>query len=308
MIQMPESGMHPSVRKHNCDIVTVCDWVEASVLFQEEPVSQTDIIDIFLENNVYSDQDFAKAFVEDVWSELRRRSRVLGRGRGIDVSRSQADSAWSWQDVVPYAFCLFISLRPYFAKWSSRLGGYTKQGNLFEKLTSECMAELGWQVHEAYWSPDSGQNIEEIVLRVGEVTESKARIDGLDDWFSEHTKDGGLDLVCVDPFHDGWGGFPVLLVQCASGQDWPKKCHTPELSIWNKAVEFRTSPLRCLAIPYALSEKAFRRASGRVDGLLLDRFRIASPEYHEEGNWLSQDLMDDISSWMERHISNLPSA
>ena len=54
MLALPEQGIARSVTEHNSDINVLCDWVEASVVFDDTlELSKSDLIDILIENEVY---------------------------------------------------------------------------------------------------------------------------------------------------------------------------------------------------------------------------------------------------------------
>ncbi len=53
MLTIPEYGFSRSVEKHNCDLSITCDWIEASLLFDETEISQAKITDILHEQGFY---------------------------------------------------------------------------------------------------------------------------------------------------------------------------------------------------------------------------------------------------------------
>ncbi len=125
---------------------------------------------------------------------------------------------------------------------------------------------------------------------------------------SEFANEEGLDLVCWDPYSDGWGGRPIYLFQCASGEDWKKKTHTPDINMWSRVIGFSNFPSKAFAIPFALLEKEFRKKSGTVNGILLDRFRLHACCEPDEEEWASDDLRSGLLSWLQPRVKQLPLA
>jgi hypothetical protein len=80
---------------------------------------------------------------------------------------------------------------------------------------------------------------------------------------------------------------------------------TPDLSVWKKVVDFVVEPRRGFATPYAFSEEDFVRYATRVEGVLLERYRILAAGF-DEPNWLSNDLRLRLIAWSEARINLLP--
>ena len=130
MFTLPNRGIATSVSSHNCDLEVVCDWIEASVLFDEEKIFKQDIIDILLEENIYperdepdetTEQDFANAFLDLVWNRLIERKSAIEPNYPFHVSHNalELSSDTSWIDYPAYSFCLCLSLAPLFKDWNS---------------------------------------------------------------------------------------------------------------------------------------------------------------------------------------------
>ena len=93
---------------------------------------------------------------------------------------------------------------------------YTEQGELFEHLTAECLAKLGWHVHATGWSRAQVKSMKDKVAEIAEHVGEPMLEAAIAKWTKASAKDAGLDVVCVQPFIDGWGGRPLCLVQCNS--------------------------------------------------------------------------------------------
>jgi hypothetical protein len=184
---------------------------------------------------------------------------------------------------------------------------YTTQGELFERLTAECLRLLGWHVHATGWSRTRvrsiGVKVQEIAAHLGESVVPN----GVTKWTRASAKDAGLDVVCCQPFPDGWGGRPICLVQCASGDDWDRKMHTPSLVKWAKLVDFTTYPSRGLSMPFAPMEEDFRFAACNDElTLLLDRHRLLAPCHRGERQWVSAKLATALNKWTRSRVKVFP--
>lgn len=213
-----------------------------------------------------------------------------------------------WPDVAPYAFCLTLSLSKAYPAWWQGFGAnFGPQGQLFEDLTAESVASMfaGWETHQTGWSATAPNLIAGIVRQVadliGEATGDIGR------WSARRAKEAGLDLLCYRPFSDGRVGIPVMLFQCASGQDWRSKVHAPEVRIWTKIISFAVDPQKAFSMPFSLDPDEFRYHANVVNGLLLDRDRLLSPG-REARDWVTGDLRDRLRAWVQARIDTLPLA
>ncbi len=307
MLYLPETGFQRSVREHNVRLDILVDWIEGSVAFIDEELSQTDVIDVLCENGVYSKQDFASQRVTDAWREMHRRGESVVKGAPFRVSGRRIRRCHAWADNPTYSFCLLLSLQAWYKKWAKQFGqDFTEQGELFERLTVECLEYLGWDVFRPGWSPDNAATIRMVVENVSTHIGEPQIPGALDRWISEDAKDEGLDIVCSDPFPDGWGGRPLYFFQCASGANWEDKRHTPDPDTWRRVIDFTTVPQRGFSMPFCLLEDKFRRHAGKVKGMFLDRFRLQSPSADGNIKWISKPLARGLVKWMRPRVKKLP--
>ncbi len=307
MIVIPEVGMRYSARQHNVKLDALCDWIEANVLFEEESgFSQSEAVDVLLEEEVYGQRDFAWEMVEDAWRELQRRVKCVATGASFSVSGQRIRGHGSWRDNPAHAFCLLLAFAKWYRCWSREFGeDYTEQGDLFEEMTKQSLQKQfsGWSIYRTGWSRTNTTDlisiVKEVASRLGESVGEVGR------WTTSRAKDAGLDLLCHRPFPDKRVGVPVFLIQCASGADWLDKLHTPDIKIWTKIVIFTVQPKKAFATPFALLDDAFRMNCNIVDGMLLDRYRLLAPG-NGETDWLSQPLRDRLLAWMEPRVADLP--
>jgi len=309
MLRLPETGFQRSVtpHKHNGRLDVLVDWIEGSVAFVDEELSQTDVVDVLCENDIYAKQDSARERVADAWLELERRAESVIDGAPFNVGGRTLRRLYQWNDNPTYCFCLLLSLHAWFRSWARQFGAdFTSQGSLFERLTVECLQRLGWRVHRTGWAPGNAVKIKQVVQDVSAHIGEPEIPGALEKWIPENANEEELDVVCSDPFCDEWGGRPLYFFQCASGANWADKLHTPDPDTWRRVISFTTVPQRGFSMPFALLEGDFRRSAGRVNGMFLDRFRLQSPSVDGNVNWASKPLARSIVQWMRPRVKKLP--
>lgn len=309
MLRLPASGTEPSSKKHNCRCDVHVDWIEANLLFATDVVTRSDIVDALTEGNAYESQDFANDWVSTLWGELDRRVSLLGSGTAIARHGDRAERVADWKSRPALSFCVTLAMLPHYREQVVAACGnsYVAQGELFEKLSCESLALQQWQVERVGWSRSAASTVEAKVLALAAAIGEPAIPDGVSRWAAPSAKDGGLDLVAWAQFPEGWGGRPVLLIQCASGADWTTKLHTPNLELWNKLLDFSVKPCRGLTIPFAPEEDEFRRQvnNGQVF-LLLDRHRLLHPLRDATVTLPTRLLSQELIAWISPRIAAFP--
>jgi len=309
MLRIPTTGFAVSRTEHNGKLEIQADWIEASVLFAADTVSRSDVVDALTENQVYSSQEFAYEWTSVLFRELERRIALLGGGTAIVLERNRLRRSHAWESRPAYAFCLALSLLPHYRSYVEKgLGkNYTLQGELFELLTEEALSRLHWMVTRVGWSRSAASSIADkvsiLALALGEPAVSGA----VTRWTEPDAKDAGLDLLIWKSFADGLGGRPVCLVQCASGENWVDKLHTPNVATWEKLIDFSTKPRRGMAMPFAPESDHFRRkANSDILMLLMDRHRVLFPGRDESQEFPSAALAARLIKWTGPRIALFP--
>lgn len=313
MLELPSRGFGRSVNTHNVHLDVLCDWIESSVLFHQEDISGTDVVDILIENSIYDDQGFAWELLSDAWRELRRRSILLQQGYPLNITEGRVRPAYRWDKLPGHSFCLALSLAEWLPNWARAFGNdYNEQGELFELLVAESIAKTlpDWQVHRTGWSKTKTAKLPEVVKTLcawlGEPeTGNRER------WTKNSANEAGLDIVCIRPMPDRRPGIPLYLMQCASGVTnnpvWEHKRRMPDVDLWAKLVDFAVHPKRGFATPFAFTEDAFRRHCHAVNGLLLDRHRLIAPAAANPA-WLSTTTAKRLRDWLRPRLRTLPRA
>ena len=303
MLRLPERGIRRSIQSHNSDFFALCDWVEASALTTDDELTRGDVLDNLITEQIYDDQDFCAEQLADVWNELARRHKWLSDDSPIQTRGHKLLSDVDWREWPALAFCLHVSLAPLYSGYYRHFGSdYTDQGELFELLTMEFSSTAFplWKSFRSGWSASHTVKLEQVVPQFADTI--RQDVAALEKYGNRQANESGLDLAWYRPFHDGRGGYPIYLVQCASGRGWPNKLHTPELAVWTKLIDFTHPPSKAFSCPFALLDDEFARRTNQVQGLLLDRYRLLSPGAPEP-QWVSRELRDRLVEWLEPRVA-----
>ena len=303
---------HPSdflrvARDPDLDNSMILDWLEATSLFLEEELSQTDVVDHLVQEQVFEDQDSASELVLAAWTALQRRMSWIGSHAPIVFNDRWMTRRVNWQDVPAHSYCLLVSLGSRYEDWHTTFGpNYVEQGRLFESITRAAMEARfsGWRFLQTGWSRDNTSKLASVIdeLTVA-IDERRGDPEG---YLDLNAKDAGVDLVWHLRFPDSRGGTPVYLTQCASGKNWAEKVNEPDIKEWVKIVDFAAPPNKALSLPFALNERELRRQSNRAGGLLVDRYRLlaqATPELM----WIPGPLRLELINWLDGRIAWLTS-
>ena len=111
MLRLPREGFKLSVNKHNGSIDALIEWIEGSITFAEERLTQTDAIDILTEEEVYRSQDLAREWIETAWVEIARRQKILGCYCPYELDSHRLLRKIPWRETPAYSFCLMLALQ-----------------------------------------------------------------------------------------------------------------------------------------------------------------------------------------------------
>jgi hypothetical protein len=307
MLALPEHGMAKSVKQHNVNRNILCDWVEASVVFDNDQVSKSDVVKALLQNEVYDKQDFAMEIVDEVWAVISGRMKYLGHPLGIQVTQNRISRAETWDKCASYSFCLTLSCAELYSSWIEKWGAASIRGELFEELAQESFAKTlqGWTVRRIGWSPGNAvklsNSITEIISDLNEVAGSELALH-----VTKHANELGLDLLAFYSYGDQHASMPVLMVQCASGKDWQSKRKTPDLDLWRTVISFNSSPVRGFAIPFAYADASELRKDARaVNGVFVDRNRLLGA-FRRPSSDASAALNKKLVKWIKPLLASAP--
>jgi hypothetical protein len=309
MLDIPEFGFRQSVRVHNCRLSVVCDWIEVSLLLDESEISQTHVSDILQEQEYYprgnkDERDFVAEFEGMLWMELERRARLLGNVCLFTISGKRMIRKPNWEESAASCFPLLLTCAEYYEALRD-VADYVVQGELFEDFCCEALQRNGWRANRTGWASHAGaQKLAQTVAAVADAVDERYINDAAVELY-KHENESGCDLVSHWAYADKWLGRPIVLLQCASGADYKQKLGTPDIDRWRGFITFSTIPLRGFCTPRAFAPREFRQVSGKVNGVLLDRFRLLEP-FALGTATLSTPLEQRIIDWLGPRIGNLP--
>lgn len=305
MLRMPDSGFTRSVKKNRIAVELLGDWIEGSLYFAENRVSNSDIVDILEENHICDAQGIGHEIAAEGFVEVKERRRITGDFDGITFRPTGASLSTDWRQSPVEAFFLLLSLFRAYDNFPGDARDMGEQGIIFEELVQALLQNMfqGWEVLKVGWSKDDPVSITEVARDLANRLNCQGATD-VEDWVSDHAKDGGLDVVCYLDLQDGKEAMPVLFVQCASGANWAEKIHTPSPYLWMKLLNSAVKPAVALAAPFIIDRKMLRRKAAEGQLIVIDRLRLLKA-YQAKPEIVSDELKQRIVVWMEPIVEAL---
>lgn len=311
MITLPKN-----ITKHKQDFDVLCDWVESSILFSdnEDQISLNTVADVLTDEDIFSAQSEAYTIAADIWAALRIRQSCLDENYPFVITSTRIERKGEWDKFPAYTFCLLLSMAVWLrikAHWQT-LGGFTVDGELFEKLTEASLVRHfpDWKFEIVGWSRSNPTGLENAIKNI--ITNIREKeMNRFTNYLNPKSKDAGLDLIGYRTFKDSRGALPIFFLQCATGDDWNAKLNTPDLKIWAKIIDFTSTPKRGFAMPFSLlesdKEMVFRTSAIVVEGPFFDRYRLLSiaDGNQESENWVPADLKTQLIEWVIPRLEHL---
>jgi hypothetical protein len=308
MLALPEEGLARSINVHNGKLSVLCDWIEASILFSDEEISTTDVVDGLIENQIYDKQDFANERVEQAWSVIADRITYMKFPLGIKVSKNRISRKQPWSRFPAYGFCMALACSALYPQWARAWDTPASlQGSYFEELAAEAISMTlgGWKIKRLGWAPNNPVKLCDVIYDIISELNAKEGAE-LDVHVGRHTNELGLDLLAYQSYGDNHASLPILLIQCASGKNWVDKRQSPDLAIWNAIISFGSRPVRGFVMPFAFADQIeFRREATSVDGVFVDRNRLLGA-FPRNANKVSAPLNKKLLDWTRQQIRALP--
>lgn len=301
-------------RRGGSSLDILCDWVEATVLFDEEWISKADVRDELFDEQICSknkdeDDERADSIVADVWGRLKSRQILLGPQSPIvfNGDRIERRKGKKWTDYPAYAYCMLVSYAFWHPALAKTLGGsYIQQGELFEELTKEAVSRMfpgpGWQLLPTGWTTAKPEKMSQVVKNVAEFLGDTVRDGEVKKWTSKNANEAGLDLVLLHRFSDRQGWSPLLFFQCASGGNWLDKTSEPNIEAWKGMISLSYFPQKALASPFSLLEDDHHHKLVGVGGMVVDRYRLLSDQRAGKA-WISASLQRNLMSWLKPRVA-----
>ena len=308
MLAIPQKDFHRSTKKNNISPEVLGDWIEASLLFHDNEISRSDIVDILIEQQICpgSGQDIAYAITISAWDELSIRKAWSSAAPYLRIEILKITDTSDWRNDIVRAFFLMLSLMQVYPDWAKTHRNAQHQGALFERVVERlCHGILpGWCVYRTGWFPGSTITIPQIVSDLCKRLNCRGHVD-LNHWVTNQAKDGGLDIVCYRRFPDTREATPTFFIQCASGTDWRNKVQTPNPVEWQKYLDSAVQPSTGIAAPFVISDEKVRFAGLKGQIIVFDRLRLLHAA-HEAKIDLPNNLINDLAAWLEPLVQSLP--
>lgn len=308
MLQIPQKNFARSVNEINIQTVTLADWLEASLLFDEAEIAKSDVVDVLLEEQIFDDgaQNLANVAADRGWAEIRQRQSWGGVSSDLSIAANRLTFDANWSDDPIRAFFVMLSILQFYPDWSERHRNFPVQGELFEKVAEEICPGLlpGWKTVRTGWSPGNAISINTIVDDLCDRLHTRGNSE-LDEWISDAANDGGLDIVCYREFPDTREATPTYFLQCASGTNWRNKIHTPNAISWMKYLNAAVQPGTGIVAPFVISTKEVRHAGLDGQVTVFDRIRLLQAVY-ENQILLSDRVKNEVVEWVEQRVADIP--
>ena len=262
------------------DPVRLADWAELQVLYSkathiswESIRTEVDVEGLLEggeEDGSITPDQASQSLIADAIREIRRRMDNGGKGYPFRSGQNGLELRQGINRQTPYAFCLMVSDRDYWKPGDP-------SARMFEHLAREALQSYLKGSAVRFGAPRDAPEQQIIVAlqmleeQTGDPFRGAYPIKSTD-------KDLGLDVVGWKDFDDGEISKILVYMQCATGEDWPKKRGDLDLGpggVWNKIMDWTTPPVKAMAIPYVVPPgNEWERVTPGL--LLIDRLRISS--------------------------------
>ena len=309
MLAIPQKDFHRSTSSNNVAPDVLGDWIEASLLFHENEISRSDVIDVLTEQQICSSNDgqyIADSITISAWEELENRKRWSCAAPNLKIDKSKITDTPDWRNDIVRAFFLMLSIMRIYPDWATQHRNTHRQGILFEQVVEQIFLSMfpGWDVYRAGWFPGSSLTINQIISDLCSRLNCQGNAN-LHHWVPTQTKDGGLDIVCYHPFPDTREAIPTFFIQCASGANWRNKVQTPNARQWQKYLDAAVQPSTGIAAPFVISDKNVRCAGLEGQVIVFDRLRLLYAAHTKKRAFPAQ-LLTKLEAWLEPLVQSLP--
>lgn len=228
-------------------------------------------------------------FVDDVWTELKRRRHLYGENPPFyfDSDSEDIESSVDSCSNPAYIMCLILSM---FGNPNDPAATSDATGKLFEELSAYAVKNY-LNGESVIYGHQPQCTLREIAKRMNEQFWDEP---------PPNYKDRGVDVISWKSFGDGRPSQIVILSQCAAGHDWKDKLNDVPYRRWCAYIHWACFPLTGFVLPIIApaDETEFLESSG-VCGLLIDRARIYRNTLSTE---FQGDLRERIKNWCEQKL------
>lgn len=256
-------------------------------------------------SGVSTDSD---AFGDALWTEFRRRKRILKDGYPFIVRDALLEQQGDVSSAPSFFFLLGVAMKARYlgAHQAEPVEGGRTPETLFEHVVTAAVGGLfGGSAVRFGWPVPRGDP-KSIAERVRDLAD-KLNVDAakLDGNVEAADKDISLDVVGRLRVGDSEFGTVTFLVQCATGNNWESKKLEPAANSWEDLIHWESKLVRAVAVPWWWGERDdYRRCFRRFDkAVVLDRARILMGRPDDR---LAGADKNEIMRWIERQATGLP--
>ena len=149
MIEIPEIGFRKSSKKSNVCPISLGDWLEGIILFDdsEHKVSKSDVVDLLMDNYICPEgkQDLARKIADDGWNELKSRKLLGGLPNSFEIYNERLVNLSDWSNHPIHSFLLLLSLFKIYPDWAKDNNYHKDKGTLFEEVVETLCS--GWELY-----------------------------------------------------------------------------------------------------------------------------------------------------------------
>lgn len=270
MISIPETT----------SISRIADWIELSVLIENDTYSKSKIISLVRGGG----GDLDEQVIDSAFSELLRRLNLYGAYLPpFSLNRKVIAPNIDWKMYPEYILCLIFSL---FGVEDTTDGG-TK---LFERISNDILKFYLHGEAITFGFP----NTMNLTTQIENIAKACFEIKGGREPAATD-KDRGVDVIGWKPFNDGRNSQIIVLLQCAAGGNWRTKKPVP-LPAWATYISWNhIMTIPGLSITQILEDNKWNNAVFDY-GLMIDRVRIykilTDPDFA-----FNVVLRDEVEQW-----------
>ena len=263
-------------------IEALADWVELSVTINNS-VSKAELIH-YLQNENISEEN-SEDRVNFVWNALEKRNDRYSSIPPLIISDVDVESNINWVDYPEYVLMLILSLVG--NEWEK-----LRTGIIFERLCSEALKN--------YLACDTlvvGHSNTITTKELSEILNQR--------WASEFLSvynDRKLDVIGWKEIDDRKNKL-IILMQCASGNNWKSKTYELQLDVWRNYILFNAKPIKAFGFTKSLLNDAYFEDKGYEGGIIFDRTRIY--KHTVDKDFTDSMLRTEIVEWCNERIRML---
>lgn len=308
MLRLPNNRFEPF------DLKRLADWAEACCLCRAPAeLSVGDLADELHGSLLYepadgdeSHWDRVARIAEEVLAEARVRQALLKHAYPFNVTTVGLTANAEWPEYLCYTTLLAADIGRFYKGTKALTDTDEHFTRLFEKIVQACLqarfggkaVRFGWPI-EPDWPTGIVDRVKYLAQEFGlDATEPEKNTE-------PHDKDIGLDVVTRIALGDQGSGTGIILVQCATGENWDAKSDEPYTKQWQNLLRWNSHLIQAVAFPWRQENVTkFRQLIRRFPGLVFDRLRLTCGG--DPDHYLDAAAYMEVQEWCEGRLAELP--